>query len=91
VAEEPRYTEAQWRTKMVHDECAKDGHRVANYVSHSYGAGPAIVGYCECCEVEWTPTYLARCPEIGRQGQQCLRAVGHDGEHTGALRVPADG
>lgn len=53
MTDEPRYTEAQWRTKLVHDECAADGHRVANYVINGYGADSALVGYCECCEVRW--------------------------------------
>lgn len=32
MTDEPRYTEAQWRTKVLRDECAADGHRIANYV-----------------------------------------------------------
>lgn len=91
MPEEPRYTEAQWRTKLVHDDCAADGHRVANYVYS--GRNKTVVGYCECCEVTWVrqDAQPARCTEVGRQGQQCLREAGHDGEHTGELRVPADG
>lgn len=87
---EPRYTLFEAQRELALRECAMGGHYPAS--DPLTGRGMAIYCLCECGLYVWVrqDAKPARCPEVGRQGQQCLREMSEFRLPSGEWRCACD-